>query len=390
MQVAGATVLVSFAGLFLRTLAEAAQAEHRIETQDLAVASVQFAEEEHDQAAVPAVLRQIGERISADPAVTSLAFAGVLDGSIWESAFSARVATPEATEPDAPTTISFNPVSPGYLELLGATPVRGRLIETQDRAGAPHVVVVNRTMAGMLWPEQDPIGRILTIGNPGLFDQVRDSVSRAATVVGVIEDLEPSTYGAPPVARFWTSFDQSPVHLAVFLARGMGPLGPTVGALREHTQEFNDVLVMVPPQPVEQLLDFRLALPKVTSVLLGMAGAFTLLLAVVGINGIVSSAAAQRVREMAIRRSIGATGSHVLRVILQEGLSAAMIGLGIGLLITVLGSVFLKGTIGGLVSPDPLALSGALLVLLLAVVTAGLIPALRARSIEPMRALREE
>ena len=390
-QVAGAVLLVSFAGLFLRSLSATAGEDLGVDPSGLVVASVALSESHSRPDDMVASMTGLARESEELGAIAEAEFASVADGSLWDTSLSARVvpAGLDDVEGDVPP-VTYNAVSPGYFRLVGLAVVQGRAIGQLDVPGAPLSAVVNETFARRFWGEANVVGNRFTVLERRSFGDIAGEGPQEFTVVGVAKDVAASEYGAPVQPHFWGAFAQIPSRYGVFVARAAGSEVLAVQALRTITQPFQESVVMVAPQTLTGLLRFKLLLPRLASQLLTIGGVFTLLLAVVGIHGIVSYAASQRVREMAIRRAVGASGGQVMRSILSEGLILTAIGVGCGLLITVVLSTLVRSVLSGVGHLDPLALGGSLMLLLLTAGAAGFVPARKAQRVHPMTALREE
>ena len=391
LQVSGALILVSFAGLFLRSLLLESRMELGLDPTGLAVASIAAPEGQHSDREAVELLSQVRDRVVAGVAGTEAAYAAVVDGSLWDTSLDVFVVPDgfEAVGTERPTA-TFNAVGPAYFDLLGLQLLRGRGLDHRDVDGMSPAIVVSQSFADRYWPGGDPIGRAVRLGDRRMMGTVLDSAVAVVTVVGVVRDVASSEYGVPPRPRIWMASDQFPHQRGVIVARSR--LGPEtlLRVLRQETRPYQESLAMVPPQTLEALLEVRLLLPRVASRLLTVAGSFTLLLALVGIHGVVSYSAARRVREMAIRRAMGASGREVVRTVVREGVGLTLLGLALGLGLTLVGSFLARSVLSGVSPLDPLALGGSLAVLTLAAVLAGVAPAVRARRIHPMDALREE
>jgi putative ABC transport system permease protein len=284
----------------------------------------------------------------------------------------------------------YRVVAGDFLNALGVTLRRGRLLIPEDRAGTPLVAVINQAFARQLFPGQDPIGKRVTFGTP-------DS-AEWRQIVGVIADVRQTGLTTVPSPELyvpawqltpdtWSIFTSIPLSFVVRSEVGPETLGP---AIKSAVREVD------PEQPISklreagELLQDATARQRFNMSLLTLFGLLALILAAVGVYGVMAYGVSQRTRELGIRLALGARSSSVQAMVLRQGLAMTLTGLGLGLL-GALGLTRLLTTLLYGVSPsDPRVLGGAMLVL--AVVSAGacLIPAVRATRVNPIEALRSE
>ncbi len=272
-------------------------------------------------------------------------------------------------------------VSADYFRAMGIPLVQGRAFSEGDDANAPKVVIVNQTMAHEFFPNANPIGRRMVVG-PG--------ANALAAVVGVVGDVRNRGLDAQPQAAFFVPFSQSPdstMEVALLTA-----VEPTSMA----TAVRNAVAAIDPEQPVLDIsaMDQRLAAsvaPRRFNLLLMASFALlAMLLAVVGIYGVVSFAATQRTHEVGVRIALGAQRRDVLKLILAQGMVLLLIGIGVGLIGAFLLTRFLASLLYGVRPTDSATFAAVSLLLVLVAIVACYIPARRATKVDPMVALRYE
>jgi predicted permease len=346
---------------------------------------------------VPALYRQIEDRFSTLPGVTSvgLAFYSPLEGVNWsQCVIQQGHPTPGPNEHCGST---WDRVSAHFLDSIGVPIVRGRGFTEQDSATSPRVTVVNETFVKKFFPKQDPVGKHFGIGYPqpeGDFE-----------IVGVFADFKMNN-------------PRDPVH-AVYLR----PLSQQFSGFRdaemiptETRSMFINSMVLAfnrPQQTVDQLIrrtlggiDPNLTITdlqtfdaqvagnfngeRLGAQLTGIFGILALVLASVGLYGVMSYFVARRTGEIGIRMSLGATRSSVVTMVLRSALWQILIGLAFGIPAALVAGHLMTSLLYGVASYDPLAFAGAILVLASCAVIAGLIPARRAASIDPIQALRTE
>jgi predicted permease len=281
-------------------------------------------------------------------------------------------------------------VSGDFLNAVGVTLRRGRLLTRDDRGGAAPATVVNEALVRKLFPGQDPIGQRITFGSP-------DS-AEWRQIVGVVADVRQSGLTATPDPELyvpanqlsqdlWTVFIGIPLSFVVRSDVDDATLGPAIKAAVHEVD---------PEQPVSrlreagELLQDATARQRFNMSLLTLFGLLALILAAVGVYGVMAYGVNQRTRELGIRLALGARASSVQAMVLWQGLALTLTGLGIGL-VGALGLTRLLTTLLYGVSPnDPRVLGGAVLLLAVVSTIACLVPAIRATRVDPIQALRSE
>ena len=279
-----------------------------------------------------------------------------------------------AQQPEIPV----RPVSPGYFATLGVPLRRGRMLDAGDALGSPDVLLINEAGAHRFFAGRDPIGQRLAFWG------------RSRTIVGIVadehfrgvaEDAPPAVY--PPIA-------QVPIASASLLVRAEGDLTSLVPAIREVVWSLDPQVALSDIEPLSHTLAASLARPRFTTLLLGGFAALAVLLACVGIHGVLSYAVTQRTRELGIRLALGASRRRVLGQIVGKSLGLTLVGVGIGLagglgLTRLLGSLLF-----GVAPTDPAVFAATAIALAVVGVAASGLPARRASRVDPMVALRSE
>jgi predicted permease len=275
--------------------------------------------------------------------------------------------------------VRVNVVTPGYLEALAIPLLAGRAFTAADTPSSPRVAIVSRALANRLWPGADPIGRTLTDG--------RDN---AATVVGMVPD---AVYGdvlerdAPPF--FYVPLAQSyesGVTLHVRPAAG-DPLG-LLPAVRRVVREADARLVVNGPLRLREIFNRSIAQERMMAILVGLFSAIALLLAAIGVYGVMSHLASERTAEIGIRLALGARPFTILSLVAADGIRLLAIGGALGLAAAIAGRRYVESQLFGVTPADPLTLVTACALLAAIGLVACLIPARRAMRVDPIVALR--
>jgi predicted permease len=268
-------------------------------------------------------------------------------------------------------------VSPNYFTALGLPVVRGRGFTTSDSPNAPKVAVVSRALADKLWPGADPIGRRISKGG---------EVWRE--VVGVVDDMHANGLkDEPPLELYMPTSDQANGGYT-FVIRGGIPVKDLISPIRKAVAAVDPLVALSGVLTMEEALDRQLALDRFARWLFTLLGATGLVLAVVGVYGVIAYFVTQRYREMGIRLALGASGGSVQWLVVREGLMIAASGVVVGLPLAFAASRLLRSLVFRVSTHDPVTFASVVVLLGAVAVIASYIPARRATRIDPLEALR--
>jgi putative ABC transport system permease protein len=271
-------------------------------------------------------------------------------------------------------------ISPGYVETLRIPLMRGREFTAGDDARAPCVALVNETAVRRFWPRDNPIGKHILVGR----------MAQPCEVVGVLGDMRNVGIAADVQPEIYLPFAQLPWPSMHLVVRTAGDPRTFVSAVRRR------VLALDPDQPVtaihtmDEILETAAAQPRFTTSLLGALSGTALLLAIVGIYGVISYSVSERTQEMGIRLALGAERTDILRLVLGQGLALALGGIAIGLAASLALTRLLASMLYRVSATDPMTFVGGSLLFALIALVASYIPARRATRVDPMVALRYE
>jgi putative ABC transport system permease protein len=282
-------------------------------------------------------------------------------------------------EPGAqPPTAIYMPATPGYLEALGVPLVRGRTVADSDTSQAPGVVVINQTLASRFFPNEDPVGRRMTISG----------VLR--TIVGIVGDAKYQGLGVEAGPQAYVPHAQSPYPGMRIVVRTTTDPSSLIAAVRSQIQSVDSEEGPTRFAPMTQLLSESVAQPRFNTFLIGLFAALAFILSAIGIYGVISYDVTQRTGEIGVRMALGAQSHDVLRLILRQGLVLTLGGLVAGLAGAILLTRFLTGLLFEVKPTDPLTYGVVASLLALVATVACLIPARRATKVDPLVALRYE
>jgi putative ABC transport system permease protein len=375
-QVALALVLLIGAGLMLTSLARLQSVDPGFRTTELVSAELFLPIARYDEARQRQFYGGVLERLQANPvtAQSALLFPFPLSGGNAQAGFQV-VGEPEK-RPDQRTTAELNSVSPGYFQTAGMRVTKGRDFLATDGPDAPPVAIVNEAAVNE-FGGKDPIGAQVDLGSP-------------VTVIGIVSNARRKSLDAPPRPAIYLPYTQFVLPYMGVLVRTASGAAPVAAAVKVAVAQLDPEMPVGDVKTIEQMISESTGQPRFRSFLLAGFASLALLLAAVGVYGLISFTVAQRVPEIGVRLALGASPRQVFGAVIGQGLRLAGLGVAIGLL----GAIALTRLVSSLLfdtnATDPL-IYGSLAVLLLAMAAAACyVPARRAMRVDPMTALRAE
>ncbi|HSS50999.1 MAG TPA: FtsX-like permease family protein, partial [Thermoanaerobaculia bacterium] len=304
--------------------------------------------------------------------------------------------------PGQSTQLPFmNAATPDYFQMMGMTIRRGRGFTLADNAKSPLVVVVSETMARTIWPHQDAIGKCIRIGHAeGERPSMQASPSLPCRdIVGIVNDARRRSIRpeAIPIMQYYVPYEQLPrppfpgiPTISGLLVRTTGEPQALARAVQQTIQSAGPSSPYVDVRPYQDLIDPQIRPWRLGATLFSIFGGLALTMAAIGLYGVLAYMVAQRRKEIGIKMALGASTGHVVRGIVGEGLSIALMGLGIGGLVVLAMGRWFEPLLFGVTPRDPAVLGTVALTLATVAVLASLIPALRATRVDPNLALRTE
>jgi putative ABC transport system permease protein len=377
-QVTACVVLLVGASLCLRSLMNARSIDPGFTIENGVTASLNVQTFGYDETRGREFYDNLLARVRTVPGVRAAALADHLPlGQIMRMA---GVVVPGAgTEPIG---IELAIVTPGYFEAMGIPLVRGRDFTANDDPRGPAVVVINEQMAKRYWPKQDAVGEFITLAG-------RDNQGTRAQVIGVVRTGKYQSLGESPKPYLYRPLAQEYGPNAQLIVRAVDET--TVGgSLRETVRSLDPRLALVGLETLRQHMQLPLFPAQAAGALLGLFGALALLLAVVGLYGVISYTVSQRAREIGVRIALGARDADVVRLVLSQGLRLTALGLGIGFAGALAVSRVLSSVLYGVTPTDPVSFGLVGGVLMIVALVASYVPARWAMRVDPIRALRSE
>ena len=331
------------------------------------------------------LLNGLLDRLRAAPGVRSVAaisrtpLAGSFNMSIY-----LKGRPDERSDDDG--TLEIRVVTPAYFETLGIPLKRGRLFTKADVAGSHGVFLLSEAAARRVFPNEDPIGRHITVG----WVRGPNRARLAGEVVGIVGDVRDSGPRNPVMEELYVPFDQASEGNMTVVMRTHVPPTTLASAVRQAVRASDPNLPISQMQTLDDLLADSISTSRFYMLLLGTFATVALLLAAIGIFGVMSNAVAHRTRELGIRLALGADGSHVRGLVLREALLLAGVGIVVGLVASLALTRVLATLLFELTPTDPVTLAGVSIVLWCVALAASYVPAWRASRVDPLVALRTE
>jgi len=379
-QVALSLVLLVIAGLSLRSLQNAHRIDPGFDPNGVVVASVAPSTQGYSREQADAFFKSFTDRLRAVPGVEQVTTATNLPLTFDINSDGAAIPGHIPAHREEWAEVDTSSIGPGYFATMGIPLVRGREFTERDRTGEPRVAVVNEAFAGHFWPGQDPMGRTFQI-----LDQ-----EEPFQVVGVARDGKYRTLGEDPRMFFYQSLGQNPAGQRIVVARTRGSVAPSLVAMRQVGRELDAKVPVTDIETLDVATSGTLLVPRMGAVLFGMFGVLGMVLAAVGLYGVIAYAVSQRTREIGIRVALGAQRGDILRLVVRQGLLLTAAGIALGVAAALAVTQVLTAFLYGINARDPLTFGGVALLLGTVALLACFIPARRAARVEPMVALRYE
>ena len=270
-----------------------------------------------------------------------------------------------------------------YLKTIGAELIEGRLPDERDGRDAPLIVVINETFARLHWPNESPIGRRVSFGGP---------TAPWRTIVGVVKDVRERGYELEMKPGSYVSYAQVmttwfPENLVV---RTNGEPAAIAPAVRRVIADVDPEQPVSAIRSMEEIVDLNVVDRTGQTLLLGAFAALALLLACLGLYGVLSYAVTQRTREIGVRLALGATTGAITRLVIGRGIALTCLGVTIGVTLAWATTRMMRSLLVGIGATDPTTFTGVVALLILVALGACTLPALRAVRIDPMRVLRQD
>ncbi|HEX5736609.1 MAG TPA: ABC transporter permease [Blastocatellia bacterium] len=380
-QMAVCSVLLIVAGLLLRSLQESASFNPGFNSDNMLLATVDLSRNGYSEAQGRNFYRQLTERLRSLPGASEATFAIVVPlGTSKESRgyiIPGHVPAPGRTY----FSIHSNVVGPEYFTTMGIPLLSGREFDARDaEAGARPVVIINETMAKRFWPDQDPVGRSVQMKKDG----------PAIEIIGVARDIKYYSLGEEPLPYVYGSFAQFYSPSVTLQVRTAGDPKSLMRALQKEVEGLDPNVAIRGLTTLADLRQVPLFPSRAMAMVSSLFGLLAVGLTALGLYGILSYSVSQRKREVGIRMALGAQAADIFKLIIRQGLTITLIGIGIGLIGSLALTRFLSSLLFGISPTDPLTFAVIAVSLLGVALVACFVPARRATKVDPMIALRHE
>jgi predicted permease len=379
LEVALALVALVGSGLFIRSMQNAQRIDPGFESKKLFVFAFDLGALHYDEGHAQQYFRAAIERGKATPGVESATIASnfPLGGGL------ARTVFPEGQDEGSGyrgTLTQLNDIVPNFFETLRIPFVSGREFADTDRKDTKLVAIINEAMAKQFWPDENAVGKRFHFFGENLLREV----------VGVVRNTVVDNIGEEPQPLAYLPLTQDFSPAVTMQVRTSGQPEAVISSVRSQVQSLDTNLALTNVNTIGELIDQGLWAPRVGATLLSVFGALALLLAVMGVYGVLSYSVSQQTREIGIRMAMGAQSGRVLQLVVGQGMRLALAGLILGLLIALATMRVLSSLLFGVSAHDPLIFVVVSAVLVCAAILACYIPARHATKVDPMVALRYE
>ena len=377
-EIAASIVLIVGAALLARSLAALVETDLGVNTErvmtaqlDLGLGQTLPAERQVE------IARTLRDRIAAMPQVSQVGYGSGLppNSEYFRMSF---VLNNRANTTSTAHIITTVPASPEYFSVLQIPLLKGRFFTEADRPDAPPVGIVNRVTARQFFGEDDPIGQTIPFGKSSI------------TIVGVVENVKYTGIANNGEGVLYRPFAQQPMRILIYVAKTTGEPSAIAADLRSIVRSYDPNISVGTVQPLTTWISDAVAQPRFRTVLLSSIAAITLLLAMVGLYGVVAYSTTQRTSEIGVRIAIGAQRADVVRLVLAEGTRLAALGIAVGMVGAYWATQVLATFLYQVTATDLTAFAGSAVALFAVALIATYLPARRAARVDPMSALRSE
>jgi predicted permease len=380
-QVALSLVLLIGGALMLRGLQRAHTLDLGFNPQHAIEVTFDLRLQGYDKARGQEFQKQLLERVRAIPEVQAAGLGDLLPVDLHFGRVPVFIEGQTLERASNAPRVLSNRISPGYFAAMGTRLLQGREFTQQDDENAPRVAIVNQTFAQRFWPGADPIGKRFSLYGADEPQMQVVGIAQDGKYAGLNEEPRPFVY-----RPLW----QGRIGSTTLVVRARTEPAKLLAAVRNELQRMDATLPLASARTRIEQLSFPLLPARVAAALLGSFGLLALALAAIGLYGVMSFSVARRTHEIGVRMALGAEARDVLALIIGQGMKLTVLGMGIGLVVSLAVTRLMKSLLYGVSATDPLTFAGIALLLALVALLACWIPARRATKVDPMIALRYE
>ena len=381
-QLSLAVVLLVGAGLLLKSFLLLQRADLGYRNSGVAMAAIAFPPARYpDAARGKLALEDLLSRLRANASVRAAEITTIRPLSVGDLDIDG-VPVGEPPNPNLPPSLWFRAVSPGYLATMHMRLIAGRQFTVQDRDAGSLVGIVNEEVAQRYFSGKNAVGRVIAMG--------RDSDARKITIVGVVANSRQDGPNQPYKVELFVPFAQFPSRAMILVIEPSGSMPAANAALRQSLHETDPLIPMPAVQTINALLGNTIALPRLYAMLVSVFSVMALLLAALGVYGVMGYAVAQRQREIGVRLALGAAPSEIRRMVMGQGGRLALIGVALGIVASLLLGKLVSALLFGVTAFDAPTIGTVSLLLAGMTLLASWIPARRAMRVDPLAAIRND
>jgi predicted permease len=380
-----ACVLLIGAGLLLRSFANLLRTDPGFRAEQVLTAGISLPGESYkDTKAISGFYDRLLPRLRDMPGVIAAGAGSDLPWTGWDENVGGFLIQGEPSPPHQQSHARYHMATPGYFQALGVPLLRGRLMETRDKAGNQNVLVINRQLA-RYWRHGDALG-----GKISFDDHPKEK--DWMTVIGIVGDVKDSPKDNGAEAGFWWPLAQQPFAQAEFSVAIRSTQDSKVVAdrLRAVVSELDGNLAVADVRTMQTVADGSFATPRFGLWLVGLFAALALTLAAIGTYAVISYSVEQRIHEFGVRMALGARSWDVTQTVLGNGMKLTIVGILTGILLGIALSRLLGSLLYGVAAADPLVVGATCFIVVLVAAIACYVPAWRATRADPMAALRTD
>lgn len=384
-EVALALVLLIGAGLMIKSFVRLQNVNPGFNPENLITLELQLPQNKYGEKDRQAAFQQqVVQRLAEIPGVQAAGAVNYLpfSGTELNNSVTIEGKPPVANASERPRAF-FRNISPNYFQAMGIPVRQGRPFADSDNKDAPAVVIINEAAARRFFPNEDPLGKRFKQGRA-------ESKNPWVTVVGIVGGVSHTAIGVASQPEVYLPFQQNPDAAITLVARTKSDPRSLAATVRREVSALDKDLPVSNIKFMDEIVASTISQPRVYALLLGIFAGLALILAAIGIYGVISYSVTQRTHEIGIRMALGAQARDVLALIVKQGMALALVGIFLGLIVSLALTRVLASQLYGVSSTDPVTYTAISLLLMVVALIACYIPALRATKVDPMIAVRYE
>lgn len=384
-EISLACVLLIGAGLMLQSFLNLVRLDPGFRQEHVLTASLSLPYVEYNKPDLTArFFDQLATNLNALPGVESAGAGSDLPWTGYDENSGGFTLEGKKPPPHEDFHARYHMATPGYFSALGIPLVSGRFFTESDKKDAPKVLIINRAMANLYWPNENVIGKRMS------FEDTPQKDSDWTTIVGVVGDIKDQPNSASAEPAFWWPELQVPERDMSVAIRARSNPGPLANTLRNEVHRLDPALAVADVQLMDKIVDASVSAPRFAFALVGLFAGLAIVLAAIGTYGVIAYTVGQRTQEFGLRLALGAQRNDLSKMVLRQSARLAVPGAVLGVLLALILGRLLRSLIYNVSPADPVILSSVALLVLFIALFASYLPARRAAQADPMASLRAE